>query len=219
MNSGLFSKRWSFFLLILSALIISQLPFVAIPFRWIMTFFHEISHGIAALLTGGAVLKIALFPGGSGLCYTQGGSQFIVAISGYLGAVLWGILLYRMADEISHNHTNKITLCLSALIVIIALLWGRDILTWGILALLFLLFISIVKLQEARLMKLALKFCGLFVLLDAVKAPLYLVDGRHFGDGARLADLTMVPEIIWVLIWLAAGISGAYYLWKGSVRL
>jgi hypothetical protein len=76
------------------------------------------------------------------------------------------------------------------------------------------LFVSIVKLQDTRIVKSALKFIGIFVLLDAIKAPLHLIDGRHYGDGARLADLTGIPELIWVLVWLVLGLIGAFFLWK-----
>lgn len=200
--------------LLLAAFVFSYIPFVNIPFRWIMTYFHEISHGIAAIVTGGSVDKIHLHLLGSGLCYTLGGNGFLISLAGYCGAVLWGMLIYEMADEISHKSTNLICLFLTGLIVLTGLLYGRDIITWAILLFIGGLFLSIMKLQEALLMKWALKFIGLFVLLDAVRAPLHLIDGRHYGDGARLSDLTGLPEILWVLLWLGFGILGLIFLWK-----
>ena len=82
----------------------------------------------------------------------------------------------------------------------------------------FGLFVSIIKLQETGLMKLALKFIGIYVLLDAVRAPLYLIDGRNYGDGAQLAELTGIPEILWVSLWLVIGFSGVFYLWTVSKK-
>ncbi len=208
--------NWSFFAIVAAAFIVSYIPIINIPFTWITTFFHEVSHGLAAIFTGGSVDKIHLHLNGSGLCYTQGGNSFLVAFSGYTGAVLWGMLLFSMADLLNHKSTNIVAMFLAALIGITALLWGRDILTWIILAVLLALFISIVKLQETRAVKLSLKFIGIFVLLDAIKAPLHLIDGRHYGDGARLSDLTGIPELLWVLVWLVFGLLGAYFLWKGN---
>ncbi len=212
------SLNWSFIGLVAVAMFISYLPIVSIPFAWIMTFFHEISHGIAALLTGGSVDNIRIHLNGSGLCYTQGGIQFIVTFAGYVGAVIWGVLLYMMADRFSHKHANIIAFFLAGLILISALLWGRDVLTWVILAIIFCLFISIIKLQETKVMRLALKFIGIFVLLDAVKAPLNLIDGRHLGDGARLADLAWLPEILWVILWFIIGMGGLLYIWKSDEK-
>ncbi|MEM7617278.1 MAG: M50 family metallopeptidase [Pseudomonadota bacterium] len=215
------SKKISleFALLIGSAFILSFIPIINIPFTWIMTFFHEISHGIAALITGGSVEKIHLHLRGSGLCYTKGGIRFIISNAGYIGAVLWGIMIYKMADETSHKKINILAIFLATLIAISAILYGRDIVTWIILLILLGLFISIIKLQEAYIMKIALKFIGTYVLLDAVRAPLYLIDGRHYGDGAKLADLTSIPEIIWVLLWFAIGIIGVLYLLKINKKL
>jgi hypothetical protein len=206
--------NWSFFAIIGAAFIVSYIPIINIPFTWITTFFHEVSHGLTAILTGGSVDKIHLHLNGSGLCSTQGGNSFLVAFSGYTGAVLWGVLLFSMVDLLNHKSTNIVAMFLAAMIGIIALVWGRDILTWIILGVMLALFVSIVKLQDTRIVKSALKFIGIFVLLDAIKAPLHLIDGRHYGDGARLADLTGIPELIWVLVWLVFGLLGAFFLWK-----
>ena len=208
------SINFEFFMLIGVAFVLSYIPIINIPFTWIMTFFHEISHGIGALFTGGSVEKINLHLLGSGLCYTSGGIRFVVLQAGYIGAVCWGILIYEMADEISHKNTNILSIFLAGLVAITALLYGRDIITWVILLVLIGLFVSITLLQEAHLMKLSLKFIGIYVLLDGVRAPLHLIDGRHYGDGAKLADLTGMPEIFWVLVWLAIGIGGIYILWR-----
>lgn len=210
--------RIEFVILVVLAFILSYIPLVNIPFTWIMTFFHEISHGIGSLLTGGSVDKIELHIRGSGLCYTRGGSRFIVLQAGYIGAVIWGIIIYEMADRINHKNTNILAIFLTGLVAVSALLYGRDIITLVILLVLFGLFVSIIKLQETYLMKLSLKFVGIYVLLDAVRAPLNLIDGRNIGDGAKLSDLTLIPEIIWVLLWLAVGVGGVMYLWKESKR-
>ena len=86
--------------------------------------------------------------------------------------------------------------------------------TWVILITLLLAFGSLIKVQGKELVKFLLKFTGIYIVLDAIKSPLYLIDGRHYGDGAKLADLTSLPEFIWVIIWFAIGLLAAYFLWK-----
>jgi len=211
-------SSFEFLILVGVAFILSYVPIINIPFTWIMTFFHEISHGLGALLTGGSVEKISMHIRGYGVTYTQGGFRFVVLQAGYVGAVVWGILIYEMADELSHKSTNVLATFLAGLVAISALLYGRDVITWLISAVIFVLFVSIIKLQETGLMKLALKFVGIYVLLDAVRAPLNLIDGRNYGDGGQLAELTGIPEIIWVLMWLAIGIGGVLYLWTESSK-
>ncbi len=198
------------------AFILSFVPFVRIPFSWVMTYFHEISHGIGALITGGLVVKIQLHLMGSGMCYTVGGIRFVVLQAGYVGAVVWGILIYRMADGMRTKGVNLIAVFLAGLVAVSTILYGRDVITWSILLVLFGLFVSIVKLHETSYVKLTLKFIGIYVLLDAIRAPLHLIDGNHYGDGAKLSDLTMIPEVFWVVLWLVVGICGVWYLWKSS---
>lgn len=200
--------------LIVLAFVLSYIPLIHVPFTWLMTFFHEISHGLAAALSGGSIVKISLHLTGSGLCYTTGGSRFLILQAGYIGAVACGVLIYEMADEISHRYINIMVLFIASLIVGVALFYARDPITWVILSILLALFIAVSKLHRARWMKLSLKFMGVYILLDAVRAPLYLIDGRDLGDAAGLSNITGIPEIIWVLLWLALGLSGLIYLWK-----
>ena len=55
-------------------------------------------------------------------------------------------------------------------------------------------------------------------MLDAIRSPLYLLDGRDLGDGATLASLTLLPEIFWVVLWFAIATGGLYLLWRLSAE-
>jgi hypothetical protein len=210
--------NFGFIAITTAAFILAYIPILNIPFTWFTTFFHEISHGLMAVLTGGEVHSINLHLRGSGLCTSSGGIRFLVTFAGYPGAVFWGFLLYLMADEVSHKNTNILACMMAGLIAIVALLWGSGLITWGIMAFMLVVLLSIIKLQEATLMKTALKFIGIYVLLDAIRFPLYLIDGRHFGDGATMSNLTGLPEIVWVIIWLGIGVGGLLILWRLSKR-
>jgi len=220
--SSIFENRSSspllFLALVLGAFILSYIPIVNWPFSWMMTFFHEISHGIAALVTGGSIDSIRLHLRGSGLCTTIGGISFIISLAGYLGAVIWGMGIYLMADKLNKRHTDEMALFMASIVLLSAILWGRDIITLLIMALLIALLVMVMKLNDNAFIKIALKFIGIFILLDAIKAPLHLIDGRHYGDGARLADLTGIPELVWVMIWFSIAVSGLYALWSTSNR-
>src|ERR1044071_4227352 len=65
---------------------------VVYPLQIFVVFLHEISHGLAAVLTGGSIERIVLSANEGGACYTRGGSRFLTASAGYLGSVLWGAL-------------------------------------------------------------------------------------------------------------------------------
>jgi len=196
------------------AFFFSYLPFLNLPFTWLMTFLHEISHGLMALVTGGSVIKINLYLNGSGLCTTTGGWAFLILLSGYLGAIVWGVVVYLFATKINKKYAVTLTTLLSALIIVSGLLWARDLLTIIIMIVITLTLWLIIRLRSNWIAKFFMQFTGIYVLLDAIRAPLHLFDGKHLGDGAKLADLSSIPEIFWTLIWLGAGIAALWYLWS-----
>lgn len=205
-----------FVTLVVSAFLLSYIPIINWPFSWMMTFFHEISHGIAALVTGGSIESIKLHLRGSGLCTTTGGIGVVISLAGYLGAVVWGMGIYLMADKLNKRHTHELALFMSGTVLLAALFFGRDLITILIMAALVSVLVAIMKMQNNAFIKLALKFIGIYILLDAIKAPLNLIDGRHIGDGAKLADTTGIPELIWVGVWFIIGAYGLYTLWRLS---
>lgn len=213
-SSGFF-KKYHFFILLLCAVIIKQLPIVSIPFNWLESYFHEISHGIAALLTGGNVVRIQLFANGAGLCTTQGGVNFIITFAGYAGATLWGWGIYKLSS--THQKTAQgFSMFLFFLLVCSIVLWGRDVLTWFILGVLAALFLFTIKLQKIHYLQRLMQLFGLLILLNSLASPSYLLDGRHLGDGAALATMTFIPEIIWVFIWFSIAVLALFSLYKSS---
>lgn len=211
-SQSLFTK-YQFYWLLLAAIIIRQIPIVSLPFNWLESFFHELSHGVAAIVTGGRIIKIELFPNGAGLCTTQGGIRFFVTVMGYLGATLFGIALYQLAGQ-TITRAKFVYGFLIGLLSITLVLWTRDVLTAIILLSLIGLLVVKWRFQNTYSLNILLKFTGIIVLLNSVYSPLYLIDGRHMGDGATLASLTFIPEIVWVIAWTACGICALFYLAK-----
>ncbi|SEK84241.1 Peptidase M50B-like [Colwellia chukchiensis] len=199
--------------MLLAAIIIVQLPLLAIPFKWLESYFHEISHGLAALLTGGEIVRIQLFPNGAGLCTTRGGSVFFISLMGYGGAILWGCLLFIMANR-HRRLAQGFALLLVCLFVASMLLWVRDLLTLFIVAVLLLLVLAKLKYSSTKYLQKLLQMTGLLVLLNSLMSPLYLLDGQAKGDGAALASITFIPEFVWVAMWFALALFATYRLSK-----
>ncbi len=216
-GSSSFWQKYHFFILLIVAIIIKQLPLVSIPFNWLESYFHEISHGIAAILTGGNVLRIQLFANGAGLCTTQGGISFIISFAGYAGATLWGWGIYKLAS--AHQRAAQIFSVLIFLLLVGSIIfWGRDLLTWFILAVLAGIFLLTIKLQKIHYLQRLMQLFGLLILLNSLSSPSYLLDGRHLGDGAALASMTFIPEIIWIVIWFSLALLAMYSLYKATKK-
>ncbi len=212
------SSRQRLLLFIFFAFIIDYLPLINLPFLWSETFFHEISHGLVALLTGGSIQNIILNFNGSGVCITRGGSRFLISFSGYAGSALWGLLIYSVATTLSHSRAKLMVGTMVVMLVMTLLLWARD--TSTIIILIILLLIYMLPLYKSLWFSVSffIQLVGIFVLLDAIRSPLYLLDGRDLGDGASLANQTWLPEIFWVALWFVIAVSCLYLLWKNSKK-
>ena len=209
------NKRVEFVLLMVLAVAISYLPFIRLPFVWVQTFFHEISHGVAALITGGEIIRIELDLRGSGVCYTRGGVPFIVSIAGYLGAALSGMLFYLSVTGLGWYNVRFFSALFGGLPLLTLALWGRDLATLLILLVISALsFIPLNNNWHPKALHLLMQFIGCYILLDALKTPIYLIDSRNFGDGATLAQMTLIPEIMWVILWELCALMCVWEIWQ-----
>ncbi|NQZ81021.1 MAG: M50 family metallopeptidase [Colwellia sp.] len=210
-----FRQKYHFWLYLLAAFFILQIPIISVPFKWLESYFHEISHGLSALLTGGSIVQIQLFPNGAGLCTTRGGLNFVISFMGYAGAIFWGMIIYSIAS-VHHRLAQLFSGLVICLFIISLLFWVRDLLSFIIVTILLAIFIAQFKLPKSHYLQIALKLTGVLVLVNSLYSPWYLIDGRSIGDGAALAQLTLIPEFIWVLVWSVLGIVSLVVLAKKS---
>ncbi|MGX9461519.1 M50 family metallopeptidase [Shewanella sp. A14] len=193
-------SRGRFMIELLLAFLLTRLAYISIPFKWFESYFHELSHGIATILTGGSVSHIQLFPNGAGLCFSQGGSSILIAYAGYFGAAIWGYAIFLMATQ---KQTIRFTLSLLGITVAASLLfWARDVLTIIILSVLIILFLLPLKLKNSSLLNTLLRILGLMIILNAMASPMVLLGLNGQGDAVMLAQLTWIPAWLWVMTWL-----------------
>jgi hypothetical protein len=212
-----FSTKYRFWLILCAALILSQIPIISIPFKWLESYFHEISHGLAALFTGGSIVRIQLFSNGAGLCTTRGGMSFLISFMGYAGAALWGMGIYYIATM--HKRIAQILSGIIALLLLTTLVfWARDLLTLLIITALLALVVLKFKYSKLSYLQVSLQLTGALILLNSVKSPWYLIDGRNIGDGAALSQLTGIPEFLWVVVWFSIGVGGIVWLARTSKK-
>ncbi|MCS5707663.1 M50 family metallopeptidase [Candidatus Berkiella cookevillensis] len=210
----MFSLRSITFLAyVVVAFAVYYVPIFNWPFSWWMGFFHEISKALGILATGGSVSSLELSLRGMGTSFAQGGNIWFIATCSYCGAVLWGMLIYILADKLHKKYAIFEAIVLSLFILFISILWVRDILTILILIIMVGLLLSIIKLHNYSLMKITLKFIGIYIVLDGIRTPLNLLDGRIPLDLIPLMQQSTVFTYLSVFLWFCFALLGIYALW------
>jgi hypothetical protein len=85
---------------LLASLLLWNLPFGGVllyPFKLLATWLHELSHGLAMLVTGTGFDRVVIYRDTSGLAYARSGAgpfaAAFIAAAGYMGTPLWGAAL------------------------------------------------------------------------------------------------------------------------------
>lgn len=209
---------FEFPMLLILAVLVSFLPLINLPMKWFNTYFHEISHGIAALITGGSIKYIEINYNGSGVCATVGGVNSVIAFAGYFGAVLWGMAIYMMAARLNKMAATAFAFFLVTMTGLTIFFFAGNVVTTLILSMIATVILLIELSRDHTVMRLGLKFIGLYILVDSIFAPMHLVDGLHRGDGANLEKFTGLPEVLWVVIWVLTAVFAMRQMWIWDVR-
>ena len=210
----MFHSRSSLLMLIVVALFIDQTPVISNFFRWQATFFHEISHGLAALATGGNVHKIEVNFSGAGLCHTSGGVRWAVSLAGYMGTALWGLLVYFSAEAVSKKHAYILAVFIITVLAATELLYAKDFQSWLIISIIAVIYGGAIKFREKISLKLFLKLAGLYMVVDSLKSPIALLRHHPPNDAASLAAQTGLPEFIWIVLWVATALVCLASIWQ-----
>ena len=86
-----FKGHWQLLALLAAVFALWQTP-VVLPLKILVVFLHELSHGLAAVLTGGEIVELSLSAQQGGHAVTRGGSRFLILSAGYLGSLLLCLL-------------------------------------------------------------------------------------------------------------------------------
>ncbi len=103
---------------------VRELEVIVYPLRLFVTYVHEASHSLAALITGGAVEGFTISANGSGLAITAGGSRAFILPAGYLGAALFGSMLFFLTNRIPH-WVRGLSIFIGGFMVIFTILFAR----------------------------------------------------------------------------------------------
>lgn len=171
------------------------------PLKILTVFFHEISHGLAALATGGSVNWLKFFSNQGGLAQSFGGWRLLVSNAGYLGSLLWGCGLILLSAYTGRGRA--ICGLLGAVLGVVTALYVRNV--FG----LFFGFASAVALVWAAT-RLSDKTNDFLIKVVGVTSAFYVIPDIWSdvfvrscpSDASMLAASTGVPKLVWGALWI-----------------
>ena len=188
-----------------------QLPFgnfILYPFTILATWFHELGHGLSAIMLGGHLEGLSIFRNGSGLAHIRGpialgpfGSA-LVSAGGLMGPPIAGAIL--LIASRSHQSAKKALFTLGVLLILSTLLWVRTLIGWLILPLLgaVVLYLSLESIQWLQV--LAVQFLGVqacvssYRQIDYFFSPSATINGKTLtSDTGNISEMLLLPHWFW----------------------
>ena len=200
--------------------------YVVYPIRLFVTFIHESSHAIVAILTGGSVQSLTISADTSGVVYSAPSSTIgalLTSSAGYLGTTAFGVLmLYLIRRSFSpHKILTALGIFVAAMTVlftIIAPIFNFLSLEAPVLSILFTIIaggllaaalVGIGLYSSVRTANFVVAFLAVQCLMNAlldlktvffINAP--LIGNGLQNDAGNMAAATGIPALMWVVIWL-----------------
>ena len=162
---------------------------------------HEGAHAVFGSLAGRKISGITLNADATGGTFVaQGGclGNIVIGFAGYVGPSLFGL---GAAWAIHLGYSESVLWVTLFLLVILAFMLRRS---YGMITVVFTgaLVYVVGHFTPRGVQIVAAYFLTWLLLLSGVRGILYR--GADSSDGANLSQLTMIPRLIWWLLWLAA---------------
>lgn len=178
------------------------------PLKLLVVFFHESSHAVATVLTGGRVTEMVISVQQGGYVMSSGGNRFVTLSAGYLGSLVWGLAIYAVAFG---THWDRIAmLVLGLAIATITLVFVSSIFAWLFGMLTAVSFVLAAKFLNRDVNDFLLRLIGLtsmmYVVLDIYSDT---IARAHLRSDARMlaeefGGTTQVWGGLWIVISMAA---------------
>lgn len=188
------------------------------PLKLLVVFFHESSHALATVLTGGAVKEFVINQQQGGHVISQGGNRFITLSAGYIGSLLWGVIIY--VASVKSHYDKAIMTVLGISIIIITVVLSSSIFSWlfGLLSGGIMLLMA--KYLAEQYNDFALRLIG---LTSMMYAPLDIysdtISRSHLqSDAYLLADYTGGTTLLWGSLWIIISVVVIFYCLKWVLK-
>ena len=178
------------------------------PFTIMATWFHEMGHGVAAMLTGSRFERLLIFPDGSGVAQSMvpvnasGLTHAVIAASGPLGPAIAGSLLIIASRT---DKATRVALAIVGLALIVStVVWVRTFTGWLVLPALGIAILALAWRGSAAKRQFGIQFLGVQACISVWQQFGYLfsaggsIGGElHRSDTSAIADALLLPYWFW----------------------
>ncbi len=187
------------------------------PLKLLVVFFHESSHALATLLTGGTVKELVINKDQGGHVISQGGNRFIILSAGYIGSLLFGVVIYIVS--VKSRYDKIIMAVLGISIIVITVLLSRSLFSWLFGLLSGGAMILMAKHLAEQYNDFVLRLIG---LTSMMYAPLDIYSDTISrsnlpSDAYLLAEYTGGTTLLWGSVWMLISLVVIFYCLKWAL--
>jgi len=197
-----------FYILLVTALLLTRIPIAGKYFRSVNTLVHEAGHAIMTLILSGEVIAVNLFADTSGTTVTKAKNKFsqaLIALAGYPASALTGWLCLFLLHKGSNLYILIILTSIALMITILSLRNLYGIFWAGTFVVLNLLLIYY---NQSVFLYAFAAFYSVVIFTDAIVSSFVLLvlaikQPKKAGDASNLQKITRIPAVVWALLLLA----------------
>ena len=199
------------------------------PFTILATWFHEMGHGLAAMLTGRGFVRLQIFADGSGVAESLRPADgyrltdALVAASGPVGPAIAGALL--IVSSRSPTATRNSLAVLGGAVILSTLIWVRSPTGWLVLpalgmAILLLALRGSLSWHRIGIQLLGVQACiSVWRQFDYLFSPGGTIGGqRQRSDTGAIADVLLLPYWLWGALISAAILALLWWSFRLALR-
>ena len=197
--------------------------FILYPFTILVTWFHEMGHGLCALILGGTFERLVIYADGSGTAFYHGPvafgrlGQVLVSSAGPLGPSMAGALVIFASRK--ESSARLALFLLGTALLLSTALWVRSLFGFVLVPLMGLAILAIAVWASTWVRNFAVQFLGVQACISVYHQVNYLFTKSVIINGElTLSDTGSIAEQLWLPYWiwgaLIAALSLLLLLWS-----
>lgn len=192
---------------------------VLFPVKLIAVVFHELTHAITALVTGGIIDSVTITPDLGGITSIRNVNEIPILIAGYPGSLLLGIVLYLSLKK------EKIIPYVLGFVSLLYLLFPIFFIKnqFGIFSAIGIavFFGALIFLKQRVILSIILKVLSIICISYVINDVIYdtFLTTNLYSDAVRLEQLTGINDYLWGSLWIFLAASAMTMIVWNMFRL